>query len=133
MGKVNVGRTDDSSESQVIVSELEPTPTIIYVDRPVETIKEVIVEVTKEVIKEVPGPERVLVEYKTVEVPVMYETIKEVPVEIIKEVIIEREVKVVDISKTLEVKRELRKMKSYKNALVLSIIINVMLLFLAVK
>lgn len=145
MGKFHIGRNDDSSESMMIepliiinagtpvdtVTITNSTPTIVssipeekivYVDRPVETIKEVIVEVEK--IVEVPG--KTLIEYKTVEVPVLYEkeVIKEVPVYIEKEV----KSKVVDITEHLEIKRKIRTNKRLKACLALSVILNVILM-----
>jgi len=107
----------------------QPEQQIVYIDKTIEVPVEKIVYVDR-IIESEP---RVIVEYKTVEVPVMYEKIVEVPIEIIKEVIVEKPNKVIDISNHLEVKKELRKNKQYKKALALSLIVNVILLCLAVR
>jgi len=145
MGKFHVGRKDDNSDSTMIepvstvVMEFNPiqdsfqmTEKIIYVDRPVEITKEVIVQVEKIVyvdkIIEVEVPGKTLVEHKTVEVPVMYEKIVEVPVYIEKEVIKEVTSKVVDITEHLEIKRKIRANKRLQACLALSVILNVILM-----
>jgi hypothetical protein len=120
-------------------------PQIVYIDRPMveERIVEVIREVEKPVIqiqekivevivekvvdRIVEKPvDRVIIEYKTVEVPVMYEKIVEKPVEVIR--IQEVPSKVIDISKNLEVKKQLRHGSRNRKILILSVAMNLLLI-----
>lgn len=136
MGKFHVGRNDKE-----LIQTPEMAPNTIYIDRPVEVIREIQViqikevpiieihEVIKEIIVEKDVP-RIIVEHKTIEIPVMYEkeVIKEVPVYIEKEVIREVSTKVVDITGHIEVKRQIRQNKKLKIGLVVSIILNLILM-----
>lgn len=137
MGKFHVGRHDKEMPqpraADVWQAPVQMQPEIVYVDRPVEIIREIPVEVIREVIveriveKEVP---RLMIEYKNVEVPVIYEKeiIKEVPIYIEKEVIREVMPKVIDITNHLEMKRQIRKNKFLKSALVIALLLNLILL-----
>jgi hypothetical protein len=127
MGKFHIGTTDKPYAQLVanVQSEIPVKEIVKYIEVPIEIIKEVIIEKPVEKIVEIP---KVTIEYKTVEIPVVYEKIIEKPVEIIKEVIVEREVKIHDISKTLEIKKELRNKNKIKYALICSIILNIILL-----
>lgn len=136
MGKFHVGRHDKELPQQMIaIAPSQPEPQVIerivYVDRTVEVPVEVIVEkeVIKEVIVEKPV-ERIIVQHKTVEVPVVYEKeiIKEVPVYIDREVIREVMPKVIDITNHLEMKKQVRTNKRLKAGLVLAMILNLILM-----
>lgn len=141
MGKFHIGIKDQPYADNVLVveantpikvdnsiatfvPEIKIEERIVYIDRPIEIIKEVPVETIVEKIIEVPG--KTLIEYKTVEVPVMYEkeVIKEVPVYIEKEV----NSKVIDITEHLDLKKMKRKNKNLKMGLILSIILNVLIM-----
>lgn len=98
---------------------------LVYVDRPVETQIEVIKYVEVPVEKIV---ERVIVEYKTVEIPVMVEKIVKVPVEVIREVVREVTPKVIDITDHLTIKKQKRTIGYLKAGIVLSLIINLIIL-----
>lgn len=150
MGKMHIGRKDISlvsenkNSEQIILNTSDvfnSTPStfiapisekeihIEYVDRIVEKPVEVIVEkeVVKEIIieKEVP---KMMIEYKTVEVPVMYETIKEVPIYIDREIIKEVTPKVIDISSHLEIKKKNKTIKQLKIGLFCSIILSLIIM-----
>lgn len=140
MGKFHIGKTDQPySETLVMEKFIIPQgddvkklslipmsePQIIYIDRPVEVVveKEIIKEVIVE--KEVP---KLMVEYKTVEIPVMYETIKEVPIYIDREIIKEVTPKVIDISSHLEIKKKNKTIKQLKIGLFCSIILSLIIM-----
>ena len=137
MGSVTFGSSSKqlkTSEQQIVyVDRPVIEEKIVYIDRPV--IQERIVEVIKEIEKPViqiqeriveKMVDRVMVEYKTVEVPVMYEKIVEKPVEVIK--IQEVPSKVIDISKNLEVKKQLRHGSRNRKILILSVAMNLLLI-----
>ena len=127
MGKVHVGIENQRYEDSVVKTAESSVERVVYVDRPVDVIvekpvfidREVVREVVKEVEKRVEVP-RIVVEHKTVEIPVMVEKIVRVPVE--KEVIREVLPKVVDITAIIELKKQKRLNSTLKIALVISLL-----------
>lgn len=127
MGKVHIGTANQPYADSVVKTAEPSVERVVYVDRPVEVIvekpvfidREVVREVVKEVEKRVEVP-RIVVEHKTVEIPVMVEKIVRVPVE--KEVIREVLPKVVDITAIIELKKQKRLNSTLKIALVISLL-----------
>lgn len=142
MGKFNIGRSNSSTQP-ISHSAPEQLLSTMYIDRPVETIKEVTVYKDRiiEVIKEMPVIKKEIeVQEKIVYVDRPVETIKEVIVEVDRpvtihkiervEVPVEKIIRVIDIEEIVTLRRSLKRKENKARLAYLGLAVSLLLNFI---